>query len=181
MYVHVKEILFIFIIFHFEIFVRTCFQRIHSFPTLSGRSWSSLRKSSDWTWRPEEEMWQFFPFLFVHCPLHTFRYKLPFYTSKKEKNGNELRRSMLKNQTPSYIPQQGYLINTLKPKREKIIWNLGTCVLSLLMGAELLLINLEKVAEKTKWEVRIGGQVSEMQLTAGKDKMRGKMVATDWC
>ena len=123
----------------------------------------------------------FFPFSFVHCPLHTFRYKLPFYTSKKEKNGNELRRSMLKNQTPSYIPQQGYLINTLKPKREKIIWNLGTCVLSLLMGAGLLLINLEKVAEKTKWEVRIGGQVSEMQLTAGKDKMRGKMVATDWC
>ena len=49
------------------------------------------------------------------------------------------------------------------------------------MGAELLLINLEKVAEKTKWEVRFGGHVSEMQLTAGKDKMRGKMVATDWC
>ena len=49
------------------------------------------------------------------------------------------------------------------------------------MGAELLLINLQKVAEKTKCEVKFGGQVSEMQLTAGKDKMRGKMVATDWC
>ena len=51
----------------------------------------------------------------------------------------------------------------------------------MLMGAELLLINLQKVAEKTKCEVQFGGHVSEMQLTAGKDKMRGKMVATDWC
>ena len=39
---------------------------------------------------------------------------------------------------------------TRKKKRQYETLVLGTCVLSLLMGAELLLINLEKVAEKTK-------------------------------
>ena len=83
--------------------------------------------------------------------------------------------------TQSSIAQQGYLVNTIEPEHRK--GNMKPQYLCAVFadGGRVAFNKSRESGRKDKMRVRFGGQVSEMQLTAGKDKMRGKMVATDWC